>query len=90
MQTVSHDFKARKVDNEDYEYLREFDAPNGKTYQFCEHSIYVYDEQEMYWEFLVHHWIKEPTAQTILIKMAELGICAEEEGNPIGKFKDWL
>ncbi|CRY84049.1 hypothetical protein [Yersinia intermedia] len=81
MQTMSHDFKERKVDNEDYECLREFDAPKGKTYQFCEHSIYVYDEQEMYWEFLVHHWLKEPTAQTIWTKMVELGIFSEVQNN---------
>jgi hypothetical protein len=79
---VLHDFKERKVDNEEYEFLREFDAPNGKTYQFCEHSIYAYEEPEMHWEFLVYHWLKEPSAEAIWKKMVEYGMFSEDESNP--------
>lgn len=79
---VIHDFKERMVDSDGYDSIREFHAPNGKTYQFCEHSIYVHDEVDMHWEFLVYHWIEAPTAESIWMKMVELGIFSEDTSGP--------
>jgi len=36
----------------------------------------------MHWEFLVYHWLKEPSAEAIWIKMVEYGMFSEDESDP--------